>query len=76
MKYYDQGSLREIINKGEAKYSRYFLAEQICRGVKAIHKLNYVHSDLKCSNVLVEKFLSGRLSLFISDFGGARLKGS
>ena len=77
MKYYDQGSLREIINKGEAKKGRYFLAKQICQGVKDIHALNYVHSDLKCSNVLVEKkFSNGNLSLFISDFGVAGLKGS
>ena len=76
MKYYDQGSLREIIDKGEAKKGRYFLAKQICQGVKDIHALNYVHSDLKCSNVLVEKFSNGNLGLFISDFGVAGLKGS
>ena len=77
MKYYNQGSLREIIDKGEAKKGRYFLAKQICQGVKDIHALNYVHSDLKCSNILVEKkFSNGNLSLFISDFGVAGLKGS
>ncbi len=76
MKYYDQGSLRELINKGEAKKDRFILANQICTGVKEIHDLNYVHSDLKCSNILVEKFSDGGLSLYISDFGGARLKGS
>ena len=76
MKYYDHGSLREQIDKGGADKYRYFYAKQICKGLKVIHDINYVHSDLKASNILVEKFDSGGLSLFISDFGGARLKGT
>ena len=51
MKYYEKGSLREQINKGNAKKHRYEIAKQICNGLKEIHKLNYVHSDLKCSNI-------------------------
>ena len=76
MKYYDQGSLRSQIDKGGADKERYRIAHQICRGLKVIHEINYVHSDIKASNILVEKFDDGGLSCFISDFGGARLKGT
>jgi serine/threonine protein kinase len=72
MKYYEKGSLREQINKGNFTKRRYEIAKQICDGLKEIHKLNYVHSDLKCSNILVED----DRSVFISDFGAARLRGS
>ena len=73
MKYYEKGSLREQINKGNAKKHRYEIAKQICNGLKEIHKLNYVHSDLKCSNILVD---DDEWRVFISDFGAARLRGS
>ena len=54
---------------------RYNYAKQICKGLKVIHNINYVHSDLKASNILVEN-IGGFLGLYISDFGGARLKGT
>lgn len=48
-------------------------------GLIQIHRLNYVHCDLKASNILCEEIdCKGKKYIrpVISDFGGARLKGS
>ena len=75
MKYYKDGSLRAQINAGGADKRRFECALDIIRGIKEIHRLDFVHSDIKASNVLVIK--NGDLLLcYISDFGGARKKGS
>ena len=77
MRYYKDGSLRSQIDKGGANKRRYECALDIIRGVKEIHRLNFIHSDIKASNVLVTKSIvnEGLLLCHISDFGGARLKG-
>ena len=75
MKYYKDGSLRSQIDAGGANKRRYECAFHITRGIKEIHRLNFVHSDIKASNVLVQKN-DDILYCYISDFGGARLKGS
>ncbi|XP_024399670.1 uncharacterized protein [Physcomitrium patens] len=45
---------------------------QIARGMYTIHKSNLLHRDLKASNVLVERFTSGKYNeypdCFVSDF--------
>ena len=76
MKYYPDGSLRSQIDKGGADKRRYQCALDIIRGVGKIHKLNFIHSDLKASNILVTKKNFGLLYCYISDFGAARIKGS
>ena len=75
MKYYPDGSLRSQIDKGGANKRRYECALDIIRGVGRIHELNFIHSDLKASNILVTKGSNGLLLCYISDFGGARYKG-
>ena len=77
MKYYEKGSLRGLIDSGEADKDRYWSAFRIASGLKQIHRLKFVHSDLKASNILVDS-KPGMDGLFccISDFGAARLKGS
>jgi serine/threonine protein kinase len=44
--------------------ARYYIAETII-GIDSIHKLNYIHRDIKPDNLLLDKF--GHLKL--SDFG-------
>ena len=74
MKYYPDGSLRMQIDKGGADKNRYTCAWDIVKGVKEIHRLDFVHSDIKAANVLVEKGYDVLLC-YISDFGGARKRG-
>ena len=76
MKYYPDGTLRSQIDKGGANKRRYECVLDIIRGVEKIHKLNFIHSDLKASNILVTKMDNGLLYCYISNFGGARIKGS
>ena len=76
MKCYDGSSLRSQIDKGGADRGRFYIAWQICTGLKEIHRINYVHSDLKASNILVGKYIDGKLSCFISDFGVSRERGT
>ena len=47
MKYYKDGSLRSQIDKNGANKNRYNCAWDIVRGISEIHRLNYVHSDIK-----------------------------
>jgi serine/threonine protein kinase len=75
MRYYKDGSLRSQIDKNGANRRRYLCAFDIIRGISEIHRLNFVHSDIKASNVLVEKVVD-ILVCYISDFGAARLKGT
>ena len=80
MKLYNLQSLRDSIDNDEVypqldKY-KYDIAYQIQNGLKQIHKLGYVHSDLKSSNILCEKTSSGEIDVYISDFGAARKVGS
>lgn len=76
MKYYPLGSLKDLIDRGEVKNDRHYITRDIVRGLKAIHKLNYVHCDLKASNILCERDEYGGIRAVISDFGGAKLRGS
>ena len=75
MKYYKDGSLRSQIDKNGANKRRYYCAFDVIRGIREIHRLNYVHSDIKASNVLVQKY-DDKINCYISDFGAARLKGT
>ena len=79
MKYYPLGSLRDLLDKEGVRKNRYLLAIGIIDGLIQIHRLNYVHCDLKASNILCEEIDCKRekyIRPVISDFGGARLKGS
>ena len=79
MKYYPLGSLRDLLDKKGIIENRYLLAIGIIDGLIQIHRLNYVHCDLKASNILCEEIdCKGKKYIrpVISDFGGARLKGS
>ena len=55
MKYYECGSLRDFIDY-EPLYllDKYVIANCIVYGLREIHNLNFVHSDLKASNILCE----------------------
>ena len=75
MKYYKDGSLRSQIDVGGADKRRFEYALDIIRGVKEIHRLDFVHSDIKASNVLVIKN-NDLLWCYISDFGVSRKKGT
>jgi serine/threonine protein kinase len=44
-----------IINKQLSKENKYIIINQIISFMKAIHKLNIVHNDLKAKNILVCK---------------------
>lgn len=74
MKYYPDGSLRDQLDKGNINKERYFMLDDIIAGLKQIHQLNFVHSDLKASNILCETH--ERIRCFITDFGAAAKKGS
>lgn len=79
MKYYPLGSLRDLIDKGKVDKNRFLIAIGIINGLTQIHKLNYVHCDLKASNILCEEIDCNGIKYIrpvISDFGGAKLKGS
>ena len=56
MKLYNLNSLRDLIDNDEVyvQLDKYDIAYQIQNGLKQIHKLGYVHSDLKSSNILCE----------------------
>ena len=75
MKYNKNWSLRSQIDMGGADKKRYQCAWDITRGIKEIYRLIYVNSDIKASNVLVEKN-DDLLLCYISDFCVAGLKGS
>ena len=77
MKYYLLGSLRSLIDKGKSNKNRYLIAIDIIDGLTEIHKLNYVHYDLKVSNILCEEFnCKGEIYIkaVISDFSGVKNK--
>ena len=50
------------------------MLDDIIAGLREIHGLNFVHSDLKASNILCETY--ERIRCLITDFGAARKKGS
>ena len=78
MRYYEKGSLRDLIDSGGADKGRFGGAYRIVFGLKEIHRLNFVHSDLKAANILVATNKPGVdfLLCCISDFGAARIRGS
>ena len=78
MKLYNLNSLRDLIDNDAvyAQLDKYDIAYQIQNWLKQIHKLGYVHSDLKSSNILCEKTSSGEIDVYNSDFGAARKVGS
>jgi serine/threonine kinase 38 len=53
--------VKDILNENEVK----FYAAQLILAIESVHKLNYIHRDLKPDNVLIDK--DGHLKL--SDFG-------
>lgn len=80
MKYYPLGSLRKIIDDKKLKIDKYSIAYDIVNGLSAIHEYNFVHSDLKATNILCEEIYSNKLkknyiTAVITDFGTARLVG-
>lgn len=78
MKYYELGSLDKLIISGLANKDRYKIASNIIKGLTFIHNKGYVHSDLKCSNILCEQeYINGipYIKAVISDFGATRKKG-
>jgi len=74
MKYYPDGSLRSQLDQDNVYEDRYFMLDDIIAGLSQIHGLNFVHSDLKASNILCETH--ERIRCLITDFGAARKKGS
>ena len=74
MKYYPDGSLRDQLDQGNVIKDRYFMLDDIIAGLRQIHQLNFVHSDLKAANILCEKH--ERIRCLITDFGAAAKKGS
>ena len=74
MKYYPDGSLRSQLDQDNVYEDRYFMLDDIIAGLREIHGLNFVHSDLKASNILCETH--ERIRCLITDFGAARKKGS
>lgn len=49
MKYYPDGSLRDQLDQGNVIEERYFMLDDIVAGLRQIHQLNFVHSDLKAA---------------------------
>ena len=78
MKYYECGSLRDVIDREPLTlHDKYVIANCIVYGLSEIHNLNFVHSDLKASNILCEHdSIKISYKAFISDFGSARLRGT
>ena len=74
MKYFPEGSLRKQLTNGNVNKERYFMLDDIIAGLKEIHRLNFVHSDLKADNILCETH--ERIRCFITDFGIAAKKGT
>lgn len=74
MKYYPEGSLRSQLDQDNVYQERYFMLDDIIAGLNQIHGLNFVHSDLKASNILCETY--ERIRCRITDFGAAGKKGS
>ena len=80
MKYYPLGSLEDVIQSGKANRNRYMIANDIIFGLEQIHRLNFVHSDLKAKNILCEletrSDVHNIVKAVITDFGAARKVGS
>ena len=74
MEYFPEGSLRDLLDKKIVTEERYFMLDDIVAGLSQIHQLNFVHSDLKASNILCRTRI--RINCFITDFGIAKKKGS
>ena len=53
--------VKDVLNEEEAR----FYAAELVLAIESVHKLNYIHRDLKPDNVLIDK--EGHLKL--SDFG-------
>lgn len=67
MEYVPGGDMMGLLIKMDTfpeDMARYYIAETII-GIDSIHKLNYIHRDIKPDNLLLDKF--GHLKL--SDFG-------
>lgn len=52
--------------------NKYFIVLDILRGLKTIHDLYLVHSDIKCENIFYEKdYFKQRYVAYIADFGAS-----
>lgn len=80
MKRYALGDLRAFVRgKGEAArvfhYSKrtvLAIAHQLSMALEDVHRRGFVHCDIKCSNMLLEKN-NGSLHAVLSDFGISRI---
>lgn len=70
MQYIDGENLAELIHSSGTLSieTAIKIARQICRGMKAAHKQNIIHRDVKPQNIMIDK--NGKV--FITDFGLAK----
>ena len=72
MKFYNQGSLKDYLRQNKFDPNRLldslYLARQCIVSVKALHKLDIVHRDIKEDNFLVHE-KNGATTVVITDFG-------
>lgn len=67
MEYLPGGDLMNLFIKKDVlieKYAKFYMAEMVL-AIEAIHKMNYIHRDIKPDNILIDK--NGHIKL--SDFG-------
>lgn len=68
MELMESGSLLDYIHFNpcpEGWEKRYDIAVDICSGMSYLHRLNVIHRDLKPGNVVLDRFMRGK----ITDFG-------
>ena len=74
IEYCDGGDLYDAIRENKYGVLSLSLALDITDGLRFIHNIGWIHSDLKPDNVLLEKTPKGLLQAKICDFGLARKK--
>lgn len=64
------GTLHEIIAQGNlSKEDKDRIAISILQGIKSMHDKNYVHQDIKSTNILIYKDKDGKMFAKITDYG-------